>query len=150
MPDRIYWDSSSFLALIQAEKGRVEACKDTLEAAKNGQLLIVTSALTIAEVLWLRDHPKVPEEKANIINGFFRRSSIRVVNVDRDIAERAQRFVWDNGVKPKDSIHVATAKRYRCGILETFDQPLISKGSDIADIDFREPQPSRQGRLLDV
>lgn len=147
MVERIYWDSSSFLALLQAEHERVQACTDTLQAAKDGNFLIVTSALTIAEVLWLRGAPKVTEEKEKIVNNFFRRSSIRVVNLDREIAQNAQRLVWDNGVKPKDAIHIATAQRYDCAIFETFDDPLITKGVGVAGIEFREPQPSKQGSL---
>ena len=147
MVERIYWDSSSFLALLQAEHGRVQACTDTLQAAKDGEFLIVTSALTIAEVLWMRGAPKVTEEKARIVNNFFRRSSIRVVNLDRAIAQRAQRLVWDNEVRPKDAIHIATAQRYDCDILETFDEPLIAKGVSVVGVEFREPQQSKQGSL---
>lgn len=147
MIERIYWGNSSFLALLQAEHGRVQACTDTLQAAKEGEILIVTSALTIAEVLWMRGAPKVTEEKARVVNNFFRRPSIRVANVDRAIAQRAQRLVWDNGVRPKDAIHIATAQRYDCAILETFDDSLITKGVSVVGIEFRKPQPSQQGSL---
>ena len=147
MADKIYWDSSAFLALLQAERGRVQACSDTLQAANDGKYLIVTSALTIAEVLWMKGAPKVTEDKAKIINQFFLRSSIRVVNLDRRIAQSAQRLVWSNGVKPKDAIHIATAQKYECVIFETFDDPLIVKSGVISGIEIRHPQPSRQGAL---
>ena len=147
MPEKIYWDSNAFLAWLQNESDREPACRDTLLAAQNGEFLIVSSALTIAEVLWLRGAPKLTEDKADILNRFFRRSFIRVVNLDRKIAQRAQRVVWENGIKPKDAIHVATALQYQCPILETFDLPLIEKGLDLDGIDIREPQQSPQGSL---
>jgi predicted nucleic acid-binding protein len=147
LPDKIYWDSNAFLAWLQNEAEREAACRDTLDAAQRGDFLIVTSALTLAEVLWLRGAPRLTEDKANLLNRFFRRSSMRVVNLDRKIAQRAQRLVWESGIKPKDSVHVATALQYECSILETFDGPLITKGLDLEGIEIREPQPAAQGTL---
>lgn len=147
MPDRIYWDSNAFLAWLQNESGRDAACRDTLGAAQRGDFLIVTSALTIAEVLWLRGAPRLTEDKADILNRFFRRSCLRVVNVDRSIAQRAQRLVWESRIRPKDSIHLATALKHECPVLETFDGPLIARGRDFEGIEIREPRRSPQGSL---
>jgi hypothetical protein len=55
--ERLYWDSDTFLAWFQQEPGKVELCEGTLERAENGEVVIFTSALTIAEVLWLRGGP---------------------------------------------------------------------------------------------
>jgi hypothetical protein len=49
----IYWDSATFLAYFQQEEGRVDLCRGTLERAEMGEVCIITSALTIAECLWL-------------------------------------------------------------------------------------------------
>ena len=147
MHDRIYWDSNAFLAWLQNEPGREAACRDTLDAAQNGAFLIITSALTLAEVLWLKGAPRLTEDKADLLNRFFRRSSIRVVNLDRRIAQRAQRLVWESGIKPKDSVHVASGLQYECPVLETFDLPLIQKGVDLEGIEIREPQAASQGTL---
>jgi len=147
LPDRLYWDSNAFLALLQNEPDREAACRDTLAAAQKGDFLIVTSALTLAEVLWLKGAPRLTEDKADLLNRFFRRSSMRVVNLDRTIAQRAQRLVWESGIRPKDAVHVATALQYECKVLETFDQPLIQKGLGLEDIEIREPQPAAQGTL---
>lgn len=138
-----YWDSSAFLAWLQNEADRADACNDTLMEARKGNFIILTSALTLTETLWMRGGPRLGEDKARLLNGFFRRSFLRVVNVDRSIAEAAQRLVWDDGIKPKDSIHVATALRYRCSLLETFDAPLIGK-SGVGGLTIREPQRAAQ------
>ena len=106
MPDRIYWDSNAFLAWLQNETDREAACRDTLDAAQRGEFLIMTSALTLAEVLWLKGAPKLTEDKADLLNRFFRRSSLRVVNLDRRIAQRAQRLVWESGIRPKDCYYL--------------------------------------------
>jgi hypothetical protein len=56
----IYWDSDAFLGWLQEEPGKVELCEGTIDRAKYGEVLIITSALTIAEVLWLRGGKLIP------------------------------------------------------------------------------------------
>ena len=146
---KIYWDSDCFLAYFQAELGKVEKCEGILEKAERGDVLIVTSTLTIAEVLWMRGAPRLTKDKATTVQKFFRKSYIRVVNVDRKIAESAQFHVWDNDVRPKDAIHVATAISYGCEALETFDVGLIGKSGKVGSplLLIREPQAAAHGRV---
>lgn len=129
--ERIYWDSDTILAWFQKDKGKYESCKSTLQRAQHDDVIIFTSTLTIAEVLWMRSQPKIPEEKATILQNFFRSSYIRVVDVTRNIAHSAQDLVWDNNIRPKDAIHVATAISANVKILETFDKRLIKKSGKI-------------------
>jgi predicted nucleic acid-binding protein len=129
----IYWDSAAFLAYFQEESGRVELCRGTLERAGAGDVFIITSALTIAECLWLRNAPRVQKDRAETVKRFFRRSFLRVRNVTRSTAELAQDLVWNHQVRPKDAIHVATAIEARVAILETFDKPLIAKSGLIGE-----------------
>lgn len=147
--EKIYWDSDCFLAHFQAEAGKVDQCDGVIQRAERGDVLIVTSALTIAEVLWMRGGPRLSGDKAEIVQKFFRRSFIRVYNLDRKKAEAAQALVWDHGIKPKDAIHVSTAIHLKVDALETFDEGLISKSGQVGDplLLIRQPQPSRQGSL---
>ena len=147
--EKIYWDSDCFLGHFQDEKGKVEKCDGVLQRADRGDVIIVTSALTIAEVLWMRGAPRITKDKAEIVQKFFRRSYIRVYNVTRKIAESAQVLVWDHSIKPKDAIHVATAIYLTVDVLETFDESLIGKSGTVGTplLLIREPQTSAQGRL---
>jgi predicted nucleic acid-binding protein len=115
----VYWDSDAFLGWLQAEQGKVDLCAGTLKRAELGEVVIFTSALTIAEVLWMRGAPAIPQDKADIVRRFFRRSNLRVRNVTRGIAESAQDLVWNHSIKPKDAIHVATALDAAAIALET-------------------------------
>jgi len=142
-----YWDSVSFLAWLQNEAGRIDGCRDTLERAKSGEIVIVTSALTLTEVLWTKDGPRLPEDKAEKLNGFFRRSYIRVVNLDRSTAQKAQKHVWNDGIKPKDSIHLATALHLQCEFLETYDAHLLKKAGKFGSLIIQQPQCKAQGSL---
>jgi len=142
----VYWDSATFLAYFQEEAGRVEQCRGTLDRAVAGDVCIVTSALTLAECLWLRGNPQIPKNRAQIVRSFFRHSYMRVRNVTRKTSELAQELVWEHSVRPKDAIHVATAIEARVPIIETFDQSFISKTGLIGDppLVIREPvQPTQ-------
>jgi len=145
----IYWDTDAFLGWLQAEADKVELCKGTLDRAKGGEVVIVTSALTIAEVLWRRGGPRLPSDKADVLRKFFRHSYIRVRNVTRAIAESAQDVVWNHGVMPKDAIHIATAIDVKALIFETFDADLLKKSGLIASpsLTIRKPIPPKQTNL---
>jgi predicted nucleic acid-binding protein len=147
--EKVYWDSDCFIAHLQAEHGKVDQCDGVIERAERGDVLLVTSALTIAEVLWMREAPRLSKDKAAIVQKFFRRSYIRVVNVNRKIAESAQTHVWDNDIRPKDAIHVATAISFGCDALETFDKSLIGKSGKVGNplLLIREPQAAIQARM---
>ena len=147
--EKIYWDTDCFLGHLQAEVGKAEKCDGVLERAERGDVLIITSALTIAEVLWMRGGPRIPKEKAEIVQKFFRRSYIRVVNVSRKVAMAAQTHVWEDDIRPKDAIHVATALAFGVNALETFDSGLICKSGKegIPLLLIREPQAAEQARM---
>jgi predicted nucleic acid-binding protein len=145
----VYWDSAVFLAYFQEESGRVELCRGTLERAGTGDVCIITSTLTIAECLWLRNSPPVPKDRADTVRRFFRRSFLRVRNVTRRTAELAQDLVWDHQIRPKDAIHVATGLEARAVILQTFDDLLIGKSGSIGEppLIIRAPIGPEQSRL---
>ncbi len=145
--EKLYWDSDPFLGWLQNEAGKVDLCNGTIKRAAAGEVLIVTSALTLAEVLWRRGGPKLPEDKLLLLRKFFRRSYIRVVNVSRVISEEAQDVVMNFNVRPKDAIHVATAIHHEIGILETFDEGLLAQTGKIGTLIIRKPIAPPQGEL---
>jgi predicted nucleic acid-binding protein len=150
-PELRYWDSVVFLAYFLAEAGRVDLCETGLEDAEKGKVLIITSALTLAEVLALRGGPRIPPDpnlKKKVID-FFKNEYIAVQNVTRNVAETARDLVWDHGIKPKDAIHVASALNAKVMVLETFDGPLIAKSGLVGNpgLLIREPQAKAQASL---
>ena len=70
--EKIYWDSNCFLGHFQAEAGKAEKCDGVIQRAERGDVLIVTSALTLAEVLWMRGGPRLSKDKAELVQKFFR------------------------------------------------------------------------------
>ena len=125
--DRRYWDSDCFLAWLQSEAGKADACREVLEAADDGKILLVTSALTLAEVLYLKGARPISKARKDIVVDFFKNDYIAVRNVTRHVAEVARELVWDQGIRPKDAVHVATALEARLSLMNTFDQNLVKK-----------------------
>jgi len=123
---RRYWDSSAFLAWLLPEPDREDACSSVLRAAEEGDLELVTSALTLTEVIKLKGKPELKKDHETKIAKFFENEYIILRNVDRFIALAAQRLVWEQNLSPKDSIHVATALRWKIPVLDTFDEGLIA------------------------
>jgi predicted nucleic acid-binding protein len=148
----IYWDSDAFLGWLQAEPGKSDLCAGTLKRADQGEVVIFTSALTIAEVLWMRGAPMIPQEKAEVLRKFFRRSYFRIRNVMRKISEDAQDLVWVQSIRPKDAIHVATALDGHVIALETFDENLLGKTGTVGNppLLIRKPMPPAQKGLFDA
>lgn len=89
----------------------MDQCRQVIEEAKAGKVLIVTSALTLTEVLLRRGKPPIPIEDAKKVQDFFQHEWIVVRELDRATAEEARDVVWNHGVPPKDAIQVATALR---------------------------------------
>lgn len=132
MTDR-YWDTVCFLGVLNEEPDKLSACRAVIGAAEKGDVRIVTSALTIAEVLWPKGRPlQLPKEKAEVVQGFFQHEWIVVRDIDRFIAERARALVWENkSLKPKDALHVATALDAGVEQFDTYDKTLVGLSGKI-------------------
>ena len=134
-PPIVYWDANAFLALINADKSPEEMLGVTCvwTAAEKGQTKIVTSTLTIAEVIYQKGVGKLDKVHRPKINNFFRQAFIVLRPVTRQIAEMARDVVWDNSIKPKDAVHIATAAFNRIGWLHTFDNGIIASSGLFVD-----------------
>ncbi len=139
-----YWDACVFLGWLKAEEDKIAQCEAGIRQAEEGKLIIVTSAFTLAETLYLvKGELPVTSETREKVRGFFQNDFILLYEVDRTIAERAQDVVWDHGVRHKDAIHVATALslRERLAIeqLDTYDEPLAGLSGKIDSLPIGPP-----------
>lgn len=130
---RRYWDSNCFLAWLQEEEGRADRCQDVLSLVERGEEEIVTSVFTLTEVLRLKPRDALPAERRSSVEALFNRRSIQTMMLTRRIAEMARDLVWDHGIAPRDSVHVASALAAKAVVLNTFDNPLIAKSGLIGN-----------------
>lgn len=110
---------------------------------ERGEMEIVTSALTIAEVLRLRPRDALPEARRANVEALFAKKFIHTITLTRRIAETARDLVWDHGIAPKDAVHVASAIAAKAEVLNTFDRALIAKSTQTGDtLVIEEPSVS--------
>ncbi len=143
-----YWDSNAFLGWLAEEADKVEECRAVIRAAEEGKTLLITSALTVTEVLWLRGEPRIAAENAEKVQRFFEHQYIVVNDLDRRIAEAAQRLVWHHDIKPKDAIHVASAIDAGVDRMETFDEGLLKKSGSVGEPPLEIGRPNEPGTLF--
>jgi predicted nucleic acid-binding protein len=144
-----YWDSNIFLTVLESDSLHFPKCRGVLEAIEKKEVQIVTSALTLTEVLYLKGHPKITREKSQKIIDFYKVASVVVINLDRKIAEMAREYVWDFDVRPKDAIHLASAIHAKIATFDTFDRDLIKLSMQLGNppITICEPDIPFQEKL---
>lgn len=123
----VYLESSVFIAFIQKEPDRYEECAAALREAQAGQTRAITSSLTIAEVVRGENGLLSPEVEAKL-TAFFQNEWLKVVWVDRRVAEEARRVSREFKLKPPDAIHVATCVLHRAERLFTYDDKILAAG----------------------
>ncbi len=146
--ERFYWDSCAFLAYLLPEPSRVGECNEALESAADGECIIVTSVLTLTEVVKLKGHPPLKEDQEDTIRRFFESDYIVLRQLDRFIAEDARRLVWSEGVKPKDSIHLATALKWDIPELHTYDAGLLKLNGKLGNPNLKITTPAARQRRI--
>ena len=144
----VYWDSDAFLGMLMNEPDKAPACRRVITEAEAGRLVIVTSTLTLAEVLWIRGQPRVPVERNQLVTDLFAHEWIALREVDRYIAEQARFLVWSDSVKPKDAIHVASALDAKVDEMNTFDGKLLSLDGSCGHPPLKICQPDMGGHLF--
>lgn len=126
MPKKImiYWDADCFLGFLKRENDKINLCKGTTAKAKQGELIIVTSAITLIEVVKLDRQLRLPPRDEKTIREFFKNPYIHIHNVDSEIGMLARDLIWKHSLSQRDSIHVATALKLKLDKLHTFDTEL--------------------------
>lgn len=161
---KIYWDTCVFLAWIKDENQPDDVKKgieQTIEQAYSGEVVIVTSTITLTEALQTK---MTPDQKTRYQQA-FRNSRLQLVDVDRRIASRAATLrehydtrVFDaKGVLSRgsfmslgDSLHIATALHIDVREMHTLDGSgkrqhrldLLKLNGDVAGARLRIVKPS--------
>ena len=144
----VYWDSCVFIDALQKTKGRYEALEPILDAAERGEIVLVSSFLTLAEVVKVQGADAdvsirglSEAEVEQLIFGFFENPYIQLRPVDRLVTTQARVITRRFGVKPPDAIHIATAMLHpQVNTFHTYDATLTAKLANAAlGLSFAQP-----------
>jgi predicted nucleic acid-binding protein len=117
-------DAAPFIYLVERNPDFFEAVEPIFAAVDGGALQAVTSALTLAEVLVkpveAGDQSLVDDFRAALADS----TNLRVISVDRHVAERAAHIRAHHGFRTPDAIHLATAVTSGADVFLTNDERL--------------------------
>lgn len=136
---RYYWDACIFIAWITDEKvpprqpGEMEGLAEIVDEVDRGQSTLVTSAITLTEVL----ESTLTTDQRQQFELAMKRPSTVVMNVDTRVGQlssdirdhyRRQRI----SVKTPDALHLASAILARVDVLHSFDPDLLRLDGNVA------------------
>lgn len=130
-PRQVYWDSCIFIALLAGEPHHRTAIQELATQWNQGQITLVTSTLTVAEVLMAKCGPpgtpatRLRPDLEVSLDSLFNNTNMRLINVDPILAREARNFVWQFSIRPKDAIHVASALVAGVDEMHTTDAELL-------------------------
>ena len=149
---RIYWDACVFIHALEQTVEYRPTLEAIVDEARAGRLVIVTSALTLAETGVRVAQDGAPTDE--LLDVLFRSNYISVRALDAPLASQARRIARAHGLKPMDAIHVATAIDCAVEVMHTMDgktkrRGLIPKSGKIGEpgLVIKEPDWPVQNRL---
>ena len=129
---------------------RRQAALNFLKEAEDGNIIVMTSAYTLAEVLKVDENELSNDEQEVRIQQLFLQPWLSIIEYERKVAEISRDIARRYSIKPGESIHLATAIRSKADCLITTDEKLSKKQDQFADfpIPLRRPFFTRQGDLF--
>jgi predicted nucleic acid-binding protein len=148
----VYWDADCFLGFLKEENDKIQQCLGVTELAEKGKLIIVTSAITLIEVVKLDNLLRLVDAKAEKkIRSFFSNPYIDIHNVDREVGILARDLIWKEMLTQRDAIHIATALKLKLNKMHTFDAQLYKLNNKYGDpkLEICKPDIDYQMQLGD-
>ncbi len=154
---RIYWDASAFISYFNGVEDRLPTLDALLDDARAEEILIVTSVVSIAEVVYSVDEEgqkQLTDESFGVIDLLLHdRKIISLVEVSPAIASAARNLIRDGlasgrPLTPMDALHLATAQLLEPAPAEihTYDEEWLAWG-DFLNIPVVKPR-TESPRLL--
>ncbi len=151
---KIYLDAAPIIDLVKFKVGvgiNPERERDAwhlqqlLKAARAEVIDIYTSTLTLAECTHVEDRAKLEQAKPLFLQLLTSgRGGIKLVQPILAIIEDARNLRWSHGISLKgmDSIHAATALKFRCDEFLHRDGKISDSGTALSTLGMRVCAPS--------
>lgn len=118
---KIYLDTNIFIYAIESYSDYLVALEEVFESADAGNLAVVTSELTLAEVLVKPLQEEDLDKQHAYCEALQNSESLTVAGVSREVLIEAAQIRANQKLKLPDAIHLATAIQYQCSTFLTND-----------------------------
>lgn len=118
---KIYLDTNIFIYAIESYSDYLVALEEVFESADAGNLAVVTSELTLAEVLVKPLQERDLDKQQAYYEALQNSESLTVAGVSRGVLIEAAKIRANQKLKLPDAIHLATAIQYQCSTFLTND-----------------------------
>ena len=118
---KIYLDTNIFIYAIESYSDYLVALEEVFESADAGNLVVVTSELTLAEVLVKPLQEGDLDKQQAYCEALQNSESLIVAGVSREVLIEAAQIRANQKLKLPDAIHLATAIQYQCSTFLTND-----------------------------
>jgi len=143
-PHLVYWDSCVFIDGLRQTPGRFEQVDALQQSARRGDIVIVTSTFTMAEVVRAGSgYSPLSDKEARSVRQQFENRFVRLLPVDRPIARLARNLAQKYPIKPPDAVQVATAIRSKSEVMFTYDGD-GGKPNGLLSLNIAEAPPIRR------
>lgn len=118
---RVYLDTNIIIYIVEGFPAYLDQMQALMAAVNTGEVVAVTSELTLAETLVkpLKDHQPALQQAYKFI--LTSTPTLEVTLVSRGILEDAAQLRADSKLQLPDAIHLATALQYQCDSFLTND-----------------------------
>ena len=147
-PPLSYLDASAVLAYLNDEPGRADNLAALFEEAERGDVRLVTSTITLAEVAYVRETDETSDSDvdARIDALLANRRIITLIECTENIARGARRYVRPatdqaQRLKPADAIHLSSAVAAGVDYFLTYDSDFALAVPDV-NLEITEPKPA--------
>lgn len=150
-PDRVYFDANVFLAYVSGEEGRAATVEALLIAAREGDLVALTSTVSVVEVAFGAEEKaqRVLESATELaIDELWHPTSpVTLVEpsvlVMREARDLIRKNLAGGGARltPLDAVHLASAVRFRADRFFTYESAnnRQAQWAELTGLDVQEP-----------
>ena len=136
LPDgRIGVDTALFIYLMEQHPAYHGRVRRLFEQASAGERELVTSAVTLLEVLVVPYRVGDPALAARYEAVLSRSRGLLMVDIDRPVLRAAAQIRAAYGTRPPDAIQLASATLHRCAAFVTNDRRLPDAGIRVIQLE---------------
>ncbi len=123
-----YIDSNLFIYAAVYDDERGEKARDLIEDIRKGDEVMYTSSLTFDEVFWIVKKEKGEDSALEVGRAMLEMRNLQFVEVDTSLLWESYNLIKENGLGPRDSIHLACA-------LEKNAEKIVSEDDDFDGVE---------------